>query len=90
MSSSGDRYHPEHFLCEHPRCAERLVEYWDVDGRMFCDKHAQGAGSDGEDGGAEDSDDEFLAPRLESHRDSMRATKRKTVFIDLAVGAGAG
>ncbi|EKM55170.1 uncharacterized protein PHACADRAFT_255602 [Phanerochaete carnosa HHB-10118-sp] len=80
VSHSGDRYHPEHFLCEYPRCAERLVEYWEVDGRMFCDKHAQGVESDGE-----DSDDEFLVPRTDGggYRDSMHATKRKTVFMTL-------
>lgn len=87
VSHSGERYHPEHFLCEHPRCGERLVEYWEVDGRMFCDRHAQGDA---------DSDDEqlLLAPRLDgagAHRDSMRATKRKTVFMTLgALGAPAG
>ncbi|GJE90758.1 LIM domain-containing protein [Phanerochaete sordida] len=84
MSHSGDRFHPEHFLCEYPRCAERLVEYWEVDGRMFCDRHAQGVPRDDD----EDSDDEFLMP---AHRDSMRATKRKTVFMTLgALGAPAG
>ena len=86
MSHAGDRYHPEHFLCEHPRCGERLVEYWDVDGRMFCDKHAQGA-ERGEDEDDEDEDDYggLLVPRADaSHRDSMRATKRKTVFMNLA------
>lgn len=86
MSHSGDRYHPEHFLCEYPRCAERLVEYWEVDGRMFCDRHAQGTESDDDD----DSDDEFLIPRADGagQRDSMRATKRKTVFMTLGAPAG--
>ena len=40
-------------MCEHPRCNERLVEYWEVDGRMLCDKHAfaEGAGlGESEDG----------------------------------------
>ncbi|KAI0345332.1 hypothetical protein BDW22DRAFT_1343584 [Trametopsis cervina] len=48
VSHNGDRYHPEHLLCEHPRCTEKLVDYWEVDGRMFCDKHAQGVSEDEE------------------------------------------
>lgn len=40
VSHAGDRYHPEHFLCEHARCSEKLAEYYEVDGRMLCEKHA--------------------------------------------------
>jgi hypothetical protein len=80
VSHSGDRYHPEHLTCEFEvpgthdgvrarTCAERLVDYWEVDGRMLCERHARRAGSsDGEDGGAR----------------TLRATKRTTRFIDLA------
>lgn len=82
-SHNGDRYHPEHFVCGHPRCNERLVEYWEVDGKMFCDRHAQGI--DDEEDGSEDRLG-LMPPRLDvnGHRDSMRATKRKTVFMNLA------
>ncbi|KAI0093519.1 hypothetical protein BDY19DRAFT_881550 [Irpex rosettiformis] len=74
VAHNGDRYHPEHLTCEHPRCSEKLVDYWEVDGRMFCDKHAQGVD--------EDEDDNYP---LSNQRDSMlRATKRRTRFIDLA------
>ena len=84
VAHSGDRYHPEHFLCEHPRCAEKLVDYWEVDGRMFCERHAQSI----ERGEDEDVDGggEYLVPHLaEIKRDSLgRVTKRRTQFIDLA------
>ena len=47
MSHAGDRYHPEHLTCEYEdeeggklvRCDERLVDYWEVEGRMLCDRH---------------------------------------------------
>ncbi|KAF9265520.1 hypothetical protein L218DRAFT_143946 [Marasmius fiardii PR-910] len=38
----GGRYHPEHFLCMWTRCTEKLdKEYWEVDGKMVCERHAQ-------------------------------------------------
>ncbi|PPR00663.1 hypothetical protein CVT26_012320, partial [Gymnopilus dilepis] len=45
VSHTGDRYHPEHMTCEYPGgmepCKESLVrEYWEVDGRMLCERHA--------------------------------------------------
>ncbi len=80
MSHAGDRYHPEHLLCEYPRakCSEKLVEYWEVDGRMLCDKHAARMTGDGDVDGEDEEDGEKTA----------RATKRVTRFIDLA-GLGA-
>jgi len=51
VSHSGARFHPEHLLCEYsgyPGCKEKLVEYWEIDGRMLCEKHAQ-IEDDGED-----------------------------------------
>jgi len=76
VSHNGDRYHPEHLLCEHPRCREKLVDYWEVDGRMFCDKHAQGM--------AIDEEEDYHLSKRQSKRDSfLRATKRRTQFIDL-------
>ncbi|KAK0463909.1 uncharacterized protein EV420DRAFT_1114308 [Desarmillaria tabescens] len=41
VSHAGDRYHPEHLLCEHSGCHEKLEEYWEVDGRMLCERHAR-------------------------------------------------
>ncbi|EPS96800.1 hypothetical protein FOMPIDRAFT_136545 [Fomitopsis schrenkii] len=82
VSHAGQRYHPEHLLCEHPRCTERLVEYWEVDGRMLCERHAQGAMEEA----AEDDDElDDLAAVMESVRDSVaiRGMKRMTQFIDL-------
>lgn len=81
MSHSGDRYHAEHLTCEYEddedgeRCDERLVDYWEVEGRMFCERHMRwvverdmmGVGLD----------------RIGTSSDS-RARKRKTQFIDLA------
>lgn len=43
VSHAGDRYHPEHLLCEHSGCHEKLEEYWEVDGRMLCELHARHA-----------------------------------------------
>lgn len=43
VSHSGDRYHPAHLTCEHsgyPSCHEMLSEYWEIDGRMLCERHA--------------------------------------------------
>ncbi|KAJ8507605.1 hypothetical protein ONZ45_g10051 [Pleurotus djamor] len=79
VSHSGDRYHPEHFLCEHPRypCKTRLEEYWEVDGRMLCDKHAHTARSTF-DGDESDYGDEEGDPVQNG-----KALKRVTRFIDL-------
>ena len=80
-------------MCEHPRCNERLVEYWEVDGRMYCEKHANTEDSDYED----DEDEDVPLGLYQPSRDSSsRATKRVTRFIDLGAGgllgpsAGAG
>ena len=84
ISHSGDKYHPEHFICEWRGCKERLAEYWEVDGRMLCDKHAQTAMREGE----IDDKDPLDGPDAisDERRDSgaARATKRTTRFIDLA------
>ncbi|OBZ69222.1 Paxillin [Grifola frondosa] len=74
VSHAGDRYHPEHLLCEYPRCAERLVEYYEVDGRMLCERHAQVV------------DDGLDVPEEElgARGESTRAMKRTTRFIDIA------
>ncbi|KAI0082836.1 hypothetical protein K474DRAFT_1702811 [Panus rudis PR-1116 ss-1] len=95
VSHSGDKYHPDHFLCEAKGCKERLVEYWELDGRMLCEKHAQTAMVDG------DIEEEDPLDRIEGlerrfgddRRDSgiARAMKRTTRFIDLAsLNANAG
>lgn len=73
VSHAGDRYHPEHFLCEfpgYPACKQRLEEYFEVDGRMLCERHAQPRR------GSQDEDDEEWVV-------SARAQKRVTRFIDL-------
>ncbi|KAG5645586.1 hypothetical protein DXG03_005724 [Asterophora parasitica] len=76
VSHTGDRYHPEHMTCEYPGspgCKQRLEEYWEVDGRMLCERHAHASkvGSDDEEG-------------EEKWVQSSKALKRVTRFIDLA------
>jgi PDZ and LIM domain protein 5/6/7 len=84
VSHAGDRYHPEHILCEHPgfpKCKERLDDYWEVDGRMLCERHANAAmRADGAGTGEEPQGDQ------EQDRSRKRAMKRTTRFIDLAGG----
>lgn len=64
------------------RCAERLVDYWEVDGRMLCERHARGMGA------AADSDGDGDSVRDDAR--ARRATKRTTRFIDLAQLNGGG
>ncbi|KAF9513133.1 hypothetical protein BS47DRAFT_990791 [Hydnum rufescens UP504] len=35
----GCRYHPEHLTCAARDCRERLVDYYEVDGLKYCEKH---------------------------------------------------
>ncbi|KAI1794620.1 hypothetical protein LXA43DRAFT_114550 [Ganoderma leucocontextum] len=83
VSHAGDRYHPEHFLCEYRGCTERLVEYYDLDGRMLCEKHVQKAMRERDEDEDEDDDaygdDVFGAA---GNRNTI-AMKRVTRFIDL-------
>ncbi|KAJ7632754.1 hypothetical protein FB45DRAFT_744696, partial [Roridomyces roridus] len=73
VSHAGDRYHPDHMLCEYPGgCKERLEEYWEVDGRMLCERHSRVAQRDSD----EEEDDGW--------KQSSRAMKRVTRYIDLA------
>ncbi|KAI0362419.1 hypothetical protein OH77DRAFT_50535 [Trametes cingulata] len=74
VSHAGDRYHPEHLLCEYRGCTERLVEYYELDGRMLCERHVQKAMDDGD-------DEDVLGPAGDR---STVALKRVTRFIDLA------
>lgn len=76
VSHTGDKYHPEHMTCEYPvgdPCSERLKEYWEVDGRMLCEKHAAIAGMDEDD---------------ENWIQTSKAQKRVTRFMNLAGGIG--
>lgn len=64
--------------CEYPgypECDERLTEYWEVDGRMLCERHVYYSSRMGS-----EADD------TERWSKSKRATKRVTRFIDLANG----
>jgi hypothetical protein len=74
VSHSGDRYHPEHMTCEHPGyppCIQMLSEYWEIDGRMLCERHANSASVRGSD----EEDEEWTKSR-----------KRVTRFVDLTTG----
>lgn len=67
--------------CEHPGntpCKVKLEEYWEVDGRMLCERHAHASkvGSD------EEAEEEWVQ--------SSKAMKRVTRFIDLTGGGGPG
>lgn len=74
VSHAGDRYHPEHLLCEYSGCDERLLDYWEVDGRMLCDRHARRVEEEAEDG--------------EDASARSRAMKRKTRLINLDAASG--
>ncbi|KAH9966614.1 hypothetical protein BC827DRAFT_1264570 [Russula dissimulans] len=105
VSHAGDRYHPEHLTCEYEdeesgsgklaRCDERLVDYWEVEGRMLCDRHLRRVAEQEQDlmlGMGVDVDVDVrvgsgLDGRIgigKSSEPSSRAMKRKTRFIDLA------
>lgn len=91
VAHTGERYHPEHLLCqyEYPSrggnggsrtgCRERLAEYWEVDGLMLCEKHAMTPPMEDED------DDDSLEGSSHNHGSDAeaRALRRKTQFIDL-------
>lgn len=75
VSHAGDRYHPEHMLCEYPgyeECKERLEEYWEVEGRMLCERHSRASRLE-----EEEANDGGRAL-------TTRAMKRTTRYIDLA------
>ena len=80
VSHAGDRYHPEHFLCEYRGCTERLVEYYELDGRMLCERHVQKAMRERDEEDEDAFDDGF---GVAGNRNTM-AMKRVTRFIDLA------
>lgn len=78
VSHAGDRYHPDCMTCEYPgypECRERLSEYFEVDGRMLCERHAAYAGGEDEDGSG-------------GWTRSVKATRRVTRFIELNAGGG--
>ncbi|KII89164.1 hypothetical protein PLICRDRAFT_53631 [Plicaturopsis crispa FD-325 SS-3] len=90
VAHSGARFHPAHLTCEHSGCRVRLEEYWEVDGRMLCERHAGMGGSVSGDSissglgvGARPGARERLAAE-------GRATKRVTMFIDLGELGGSG
>ena len=81
------------------RCTERLEEYWEVDGLMLCERHANMkmemdimAPDVSEYGDPDDRNSSLLADLVSglrmAHRDrdsdpDVRAHRRKTQFIDL-------
>ncbi|CAE6446007.1 unnamed protein product [Rhizoctonia solani] len=72
MSHSGARYHPEHFTCEHEdsegKCEALLQEYWEINAKRMCERHAARAESE-EDG---------------TGQRTVKAKKRQTQFLDLS------
>lgn len=82
VSHTGDRYHPEHMLCEYPGnppCRTKLAEYWEVAGRMLCERHAHTSEVESDD---ERGEGEWVQ--------SSKRRKRVTRFIDLAGGLSSG
>lgn len=81
MSHTGDRYHLDHLTCEYEddgygkRCDERLVDYWEIEGRMFCERHMRQV-----------AEQDMMNVGLDEHgtTSDARAMKRKTRFIDIA------
>ncbi len=65
-------------------CGERLSEYWEVDGRMLCERHAVSVSPFGsvDDGESEEGGEEM---KWEKRSKGM---KRVTRFIDLTGGGG--
>ncbi|KAH9901540.1 hypothetical protein C8Q73DRAFT_743067 [Cubamyces lactineus] len=84
VSHAGDRYHPEHLLCEYRGCTERLEVYYELDGRMLCERHVNKAMNERDD---EDGDDDAFG--VAGDRTTV-ALKRVTRFIDLAALGPAG
>ncbi|CDO73551.1 hypothetical protein BN946_scf185014.g21 [Trametes cinnabarina] len=78
VSHAGDRYHPEHLVCEYRGCTERLAEYYELDGRMLCERHVQKAIDERDD---EDEDEDAFGQAGDR---TTVALKRVTRFIDLA------
>jgi hypothetical protein len=80
VSHAGERYHPEHLTCDYAdkrngkRCHERLVDYWEIDGRMLCDRHMRIVEQDL-------MNIDFDGSRINT---DPKAMKRKTQFIDIA------
>ncbi|KAF8710276.1 Zinc-binding domain present in Lin-11, Isl-1, Mec-3, partial [Rhizoctonia solani] len=72
MSHSGMRYHPEHFTCEYEDsegiCETLLKEYWEVNGKRMCERHAVRTESE-EDG---------------TQKHTPKAKKRQTQFLNLS------
>ncbi len=71
------------------RCNEQLEEYWEVDGKMFCERHGRRV----EEGHLRARDSSAISEDNHGNRmgidadlddrDSVRALKRTTRFIDL-------
>ncbi|CAE6421075.1 unnamed protein product [Rhizoctonia solani] len=72
MSHSDARYHPEHFTCEYEdsegTCEALLKEYWEINGKRMCERHAVRTESE-EDG---------------TGQRTPKAKKRQTQFLDLS------
>jgi len=85
VAHSGAKFHPEHFLCQFPRCAKRLDEYYEADGKIFCERHGGVADQVAlyEDNSRGD-DDGGNVPGPGTPKTTTRAMKRTTRFIDIA------
>lgn len=83
----GDRYHPDCLRCGNAGCDVRLEDYWEIDGMMLCERHAQRHEQDVDE---EEYDDVGELGRIASVRRPARlgsgeahAQKRTTRLINL-------
>ena len=83
----GDRYHPDCLRCAHSRCEERLEDYWEIDGVMLCERHAQrherGVDDEEEDDVGELQHISSLRKPARLGSSETRAQKRTTRLINL-------
>jgi len=87
VSHSGEKYHPEHFVCQYDRCTVPLDgEYWEMDGRMLCGEHMRIEEEAALCMGGDLMDDLMLDLNGDgdNYRNSLRAMRRVTRFIDIA------
>lgn len=83
VSHTGERYHIEHLTCEYEddeygeRCEEGLIDYWEVEGRMLCERHMRQVTEQ------DMMDSDAGMDEIRTNAD-LRAMKRKTRFIDIA------
>lgn len=84
VAHNGDRYHPAHFICESGSCKERLHDdYWEIDGKRYCDRHAQKHPMYRQDNLSDDEARDSMTSLSSTGGQTGRAQKRMTRYVDL-------